>query len=231
MTSAINNTQECFTADGSSSAIGPYVAVVRSTASESTCTLPAAANALALGIAIDRSETATHNMSVVRHGRTKALLAGTVTRGDRLNVNGTTGALKRAAATGAITSGANTSLDYVAKSAYYGKRIWVEYRDPKIVSFTGEIQVIDDSHIIALLTTNGGGTITETADSLKILIAAHTQANAMVTVTDTSGHDGSGTLTAEIATELAGGGNSFCIAEESGVSGDYIRIFVDKAEG
>ena len=91
--------------------------------------------------------------------------------------------------------GQDTSLD--------GNNITVRYVDPAANSQTLYVKV-DGQAITVYLATNGGGTITSTAAQVAAAIAAHPLANALVSVANAGGNDGTGVVTALSATNLSG---------------------------
>lgn len=104
-------------------------------------------------------------------------------------------------------SGANNSLTWEAKDAFgglNGNDVTIEYRDPAANTQTLAL-VVEGTAIIVNLGTDGGGTITTTADLLKTALGAHPVANAMVTAVDEGADDGTGLVTAITATRLASG--------------------------
>lgn len=211
-------------ADGSSTAIEQYSGVVRS--SGNTYVVASAADQAIDGVVTEKVTDAEQSITINVSGRTKVLLGGSVTAGDPVTV-AADAEFVEAVGTATVTSGANTSLDYTEKDAYRGKVKAIKYVDPGQASHTGYVEYVDGV-VVAYLSTNSAGTITETADSLKTLFAANATITAALTIADTSGHDGSGTLTAEPAVNLTGASNIFGIAEESGSAGEEIMVRITR---
>ena len=113
------------------------------------------------------------------------------------------GTLTAASLTTALT-GTNNDLVYTAKdTSLDGNNITVRYVDPAANSQTLYVKV-DGQAITVNLATNGGGTITSTAAQVAAAIAAHPLANALVSVANAGGNDGTGVVTALSATNLSG---------------------------
>lgn len=106
-------------------------------------------------------------------------------------------------------AGNNNDLVFTAKTAYFGTLITVEYVDPfateAIKGAVEHVTVAGGGITVHLATDAGTGAITSTGDTIKATIAAHTLANAMVSVADAGGNDGTGVVIAMAATPLTGG--------------------------
>lgn len=86
--------------------VGQYIAVVQG-AADGSCKKPAGANAAAfLGITIEPQATQNKGVAVQKDGICRAIAGATITRGDRLVIDGATGKVKSAEA--AIVAGAGT---------------------------------------------------------------------------------------------------------------------------
>lgn len=112
---------------------------------------------------------------------------------------------------------ANTSLDYEAVTAgSVGNRISIEYVDPEANSSPLDVDVAGNA-IIVFLATDGSGDITTEAGEIITAIGAHPVASGMVTVANTGGHDGLGTVTAWPQTYLEGGVGADIITPPDGI--------------
>lgn len=104
--------------------------------------------------------------------------------------------------------GANNNIVYTSKlTGTAGDNITIAYIDPSDVGQALEI-VVTGTDIVANLATDAGGLITSTADDIKTAIAAKAEAHALVGTADKAGDDGSGVVTAMVATNLANGVNA-----------------------
>lgn len=185
-----------------------------------------AADELVAGFVQERVTDSEQSITVVKGGRTKAIAGGVLDENDPVTVD-SVGRVVEAKGVATVTSGANTSLDYTETDAGRGKISSITYVNDG-ASVTGWVELIG-STLIAHLSTNGGGAITETADSLKVLLAAHAEIAAFITAADSAGHDGSGTLTAEIAVRLTGATNIIGRAlEAASGAGSEIDIWIER---
>lgn len=207
-----------------------YAAIVLgagTTPDNPTFALPAAADELAYGILDEAVARDNANVGCTVYGEQYVRAASAFSVGDALNVADSSGRLKRAVGSATINpSGANNSLLWTAKAAFYGQRIYVAYIDPKIASFTEEVRV-NGNNIEVWLATNGGAAITSTGDTIKTSVAAHTLANSMVTVVDAGADDGSAAVTAMPSVELAGAANVLARALQAATNAnDEVLAFI-----
>lgn len=115
----------------------------------------------------------------------------------------------QASLTTALT-GANNDLVWTAKAAYpgtAGEAITVAYTAPpdNDEAVPLDIVVTGTDIVVWLEVDTDGSTILTTGDDIKTAILADAAANALVTVADAGGNDGSGVVTALTETALAGG--------------------------
>ena len=75
--------------------VGKYRAVVPST-NDGECKLPTAANQLAYGITQEAQAKQNAGVAVRKYGITRAYASGAITKGDYVEVGGTSGALRKA---------------------------------------------------------------------------------------------------------------------------------------
>ncbi len=102
-------------------------------------------------------------------------------------------------------TGTNNDLVYTAKSrGVGGNSITVQYVDPAAASAALSVSVTG-SAITVNLATDGSSVITSTADDVAAAVAASTPANALVSVADKTGNDGTGVVTALAVTPLTTG--------------------------
>lgn len=102
-------------------------------------------------------------------------------------------------------AGANNDLDFIARDpGGKGNGITVAYVDPGAASQALSVTVAG-SAITVNLATNGGSAITSTAAEVAAAILANFNAQRLVNVTNKSGNDGTGVVTALAATALSGG--------------------------
>lgn len=100
-------------------------------------------------------------------------------------------------------AGTHNDLVYTAKTkGVSGNSLTIAYVDPGV---DGVIDVAVTDTAIVVTLAYGTGAITSTADAVKIALAADEAADALVSVADAGGNDGSGLVTALAATALAGG--------------------------
>lgn len=191
-------------ADGATTPIPQYTAVYKTGTNDYYDNVATADSRIDGVIQLSCTKDA-QSITVVKAGRTKAIAGGVLDEGDPITTDAS-GRMVEAKGTATVTSGANTSLDYTETDAGRGKVKSVSYVDPGMANHTGYVENLG-GNIVAHLTTNGGGAISETADTLKTLLAAHAEIAALVTAADTAGHDGSGTLTAEPAVPFTGAQN------------------------
>lgn len=133
-----------------------------------------------------------------------------------------------ASLTTALT-GTNNDLVFTAvATGTAGNAITVAYVDP-----SGNDQAlavtVTDSAISVSLATNGSGTITSTAASIKTAIEEDEAASALVTVANAAANDGTGVVTALTATNLTGGSDAQTITADS--NGAFVLNAPVEAEG
>jgi hypothetical protein len=106
-------------------------------------------------------------------------------------------------------AGANNDLVYTAvATGAEGNDVTIAYIDPAANDAVLDV-VVTGTDIVVNLATDGGGTITTTADDIKAAIALDAAAVALVgTVVDAGGNDGSGLVIALAETALAGGSDT-----------------------
>lgn len=107
-------------------------------------------------------------------------------------------------------TGTNNDLVWTAKAAYpgtAGEDITVAYTAPpdNNEAVPLDIVVTGTDIVVMLEVDTDGSTILTTGDDIKAAILADAAANALVTVADAGGNDGSGVVTTLTATALAGG--------------------------
>jgi hypothetical protein len=78
-----------------SGGVGQYRAVAPGT-NDGECALPGGSNLLALGITQEAQANQNENVAVRKYGISRAYASGTVTKGDYVEVAGSTGALRKA---------------------------------------------------------------------------------------------------------------------------------------
>lgn len=101
--------------------------------------------------------------------------------------------------------GDNNDLVYTSKlNGTEGDDITIAYIDPSDINQALSI-VVTGTDIAVNLATDADGIITTTADDISAAIALDVDANALVGVADKAGNDGSGLVTAMVATALSGG--------------------------
>lgn len=91
-----------------------------------------------------------------------------------------------------------------------GQNIRVQFADPSANSATANITFNNtntDITIVVSLATNGTGTITSTAASIKTLLDGNADTNTLISTAQTG--DGSGVVEAEAAAALSGGTNAY----------------------
>lgn len=122
----------------------------------------------------------------------------------RMSVRGNINAGTTAAALTTALTGTNNDLVYTSKvTGPTGNSITVAY----VVSgnSTTLLVTVTGSAISVRVATDGSGNPTSTAAQIAAAIAASTAANALVSVANAGGNDGSGVVTALTATALTGG--------------------------
>lgn len=215
-------------ANGSSTPIPQYYGVVK-TATDDWYEAVDAADEHVDGIVQEKVDGAEQSIAVAFGGITMVIAGGALDEGDPLRTD-SVGRMVEAKGSCTITCGANTSLDYTETDAGRGKITSILYENPGIPSNTGYVELIGTT-VRAMLSTNTAGVISETADSLKTLLAAHTEIAALLSAADSSGHDGSGTLTAKAATPLTGARNILGRAKQSASgAGSQIEMVIERKE-
>lgn len=118
------------------------------------------------------------------------------------------GSVSDAAAVTIDPTGNNNALVWTAKEAgLNGNGIRIEYVDPGANNATESIDYDADERIVTVnLATDGSGVITSTGDTIKTTVGATPEVDALFTVTDAGGNDGSGVVTAVSVVETSGGG-------------------------
>jgi Divergent InlB B-repeat domain len=100
-------------------------------------------------------------------------------------------------------SGANNDLVYTARTAGTGgNSISVQYLDPGV---TASLSVSVAGTAITVTLGRAGGSITSTAADVRTALAADSGANALVSVGNVPGNDGTGAMTPMPSTFLSGG--------------------------
>lgn len=210
-------------------ALAAYRAPIIDATADFTAKLPTAANQRALGIVDEhgQADAAGDVASVIRHGWAKAEVAAAVAAGDRLNIHGVTGKLKKALSTlTTALTGSNNDLKFTAKvQGREGDLITIEYHDPGGASATAGIEVYGRAIVINL--GRATSAINTTADDIQTLIAGHALAASLVTVEEVE-TNGTGLVTELAATALSGGANDFAQALEAATAdGQIIQVQVD----
>lgn len=103
-------------------------------------------------------------------------------------------------------TGTNNDLSFESKA----RGAWTNNIRVRIVvsgNNTSESVSVSGLDITINSSTDGGGAATSTGDTVKAAIAASTPANALVSVADATGNDGSGVVAALAYTALSGGRN------------------------
>lgn len=116
-------------------------------------------------------------------------------------------------------TGSNNDIVFTARPKFWGTKgndLTVEYRDPGANDASLSISVAEGKHIVVSLATDSNGDITSTGDLIKAAIAAHTEANSMVSTADAGGNDGSGVVT-EMAQSALEGGVGITLFETTGL--------------
>jgi hypothetical protein len=103
--------------------------------------------------------------------------------------------------------GDNNDIVYTSKlTGTAGDAITIAYLDPEMESQSLEVVVVGTAIEVYLATNDqNGGEIISTGDEIKTAIGVKAEANALVGTADKAGNDGSGVVTAMVATALAGG--------------------------
>lgn len=217
-------------ANGHETPIAAGTAAVRSISNNETrAASPAAANAKADGIFMERVTKENQNVTVLTSGEfERAVAASAISAGDKVNVADSSGRFK--SANGSVTidpSGNNNSLLFTNLQGSPVESI--EYRA------TGNDAALshemEGSNLVFNLATDSAGAITTTADLLKTYIATLTTTVALwLTAVDAdSANDGSGALTAMPAAQLVGGANivGTALTAASGVGAQFrLRVEV-----
>jgi hypothetical protein len=100
-------------------------------------------------------------------------------------------------------AGDNNDLVYTSKlTGVAGDAITIAYIDP---AQAGALSIVVTGTDIVVNLAHDGNAITTIADDISAAIALDVDANALVGVADKAGNDGSGVVTAMVATALAGG--------------------------
>lgn len=108
--------------------------------------------------------------------------------------------------TTSLTGDNNDIVFTAADAGSAGNLITIEYVDPEAVDAELGV-VVTGTAIVVNLATDGSGDIVSTADEVKAAIEGDEDADALVTVADAGGNDGSGVVTELAETALAGGGD------------------------
>ncbi|QDU81764.1 B-type flagellin [Polystyrenella longa] len=108
-----------------------------------------------------------------------------------------------------VSTGANNDLTFTDARATgtqgdFTNKISVTFSDPSANSQSLSLS-ISGNDITVNLATNGNGTITSTADDVSALISGNATANALVSVADTAGNDGTGLVEAIASTQVGDG--------------------------
>ena len=218
-----------YSADGSD-AIAQYIAVTL-TGTDDRIAEVGTADIHILGVLQNNvlANSEIQSVTVVDEGPTKMVAGGALTAGDPIAVS-SAGKAVEAKGSVSIDCGANTKLTFTETDAGRGKIKSIAYENPGFASNTGYVEN-NGGAVRFMLNTGGGGAIDETGDSLKALLAAHTELNALLTATDFAGNDGSGTLTAHAAVPLVGAANIIGYTREdaSGTGSEIDVILYGKA--
>lgn len=216
--------------DGSA-AISQYRAVVKTGGSADFFEAVNAADEKIAGIlqnavlanGYEQSET------IVYTGLTKAIAGGVIDEGDPLTVDSVGRVVEAKGTLTTTLTGSNNDLVWTETDAGRGKIKSIEYWDPGGTSATGRIENLG-GHVRVYLTRSGGA-ITETADTIKTLLAAHTELAALIAAVDSGADDGSGAVTALAATPLTGAQNIIGVAREpaSGAGSEIDILLIGKA--
>lgn len=122
-----------------------------------------------------------------------------------------------AALTTALT-GTNNDLTYTAKRGGASPGITVQY---VVAGVSTALSVVTtDKAIVVNVATNGSSAATSTAAQVAAAVAANFTANALVTVANAPGNDGTGVVTAMAASPLTGGSDGVMARGPSG----YTRV-------
>lgn len=115
------------------------------------------------------------------------------------------GSLSAKATGSTVLTGTNNDLDFAADTAgLAGNDIIIEYINPGAVSQALAVSV-SGTRITVSLATNSSGVITSTAALITTAIGANVDAAALIDVTNHSGNDGTGVVTAMAPLQFSGG--------------------------
>jgi hypothetical protein len=119
----------------------------------------------------------------------------------------TTGSLAAKAAFSTSLTGTNNDMTFTAHTTgSAGNAITVEYNTSHFpLSNATTVAHCSGTAIVVDLKTDGAGAVTALASEVKTAIEANAEAAALVDITNVAANDGTGTVTAMVATPLTGG--------------------------
>ncbi len=122
-------------------------------------------------------------------------------------------------------AGDNNDLKFTAKTAgVLGNNITVEYVDPGENDATLSVELVG-TDIIVNLATGAGGDITTTASEIETALEDDDDIDALITVADKDGSNGSGVVTELEKTELENGVDG-TVADKGAVAVDTTNIYI-----
>jgi len=225
----MSNAQNIIQGYVATEAIPAYRAPIFDTSADRSAKLPTAANQRALGVVDEhgQADAAGDVAAVIRTGWAKAEVAAAVTRGDRLNIAGSTGKLKAAVASLSVDmTAANADFTITALTqGAEGDRWSLVLIDPGADN-TLAAEIYD--HEVRVVLGYATGAVNTIANDLETLLEAIPEFAANLTFAHTGASDGTGLLNAMDKTYLSGGGNDFCEALESATADtQIIQVQID----
>ena len=214
--------------DGGTTALEIHRCVILDSSNEGYVLLPTTQGEGIAGISTETVEKDGQHTSIQADGIAKIEASAAIAIGAKVMVAGTSGKIATAVAIYSTDLGvADTDVLWTAQAPDWagqlGEQITIEYRDPG-ANTQSLLIVVEGTAIIVNLATDGGGTITSTADLIKAAVAALAESAAMVVGTDVPTDDGSGVVTAMAAKRLVAGFAIGTALQAAAADTEYINV-------